>query len=997
MNKYINYLIFSLVILFSMAQLDAEVYTIQVNRKHEVIMIDAGEFSSLVGQDIESIKMYRFLSIMDKWEPIPFQIDEFEDFSYSSKQSGVLESSDKILFLAKDLGDKASIIQWVDDVEAGNHKRITLIAVDPLTQDTGFAYIYLSRDLTDSGVQYLSYNKQEDFVESADYFISHGKYGLQDSILFKSSCGGDNIDFFDTQKLRFKIKIIVDLGILGKIKKTVLITEETRNKTITIVGFPLDINFKNTGIEYSCTGTIRLQRAAIFEIRVDGDGIGVHESSEIYLKTYFFPYYVEWSAEEITIPEFDKGKIQMMRFSADLNENSTGMMFYNKYNTSGVRIDGISSSIDTTIEWDYNWYLIHADPEYSGSDLTTGSILSIMDLKGSSLGDDQEMWFCDDASYDSDDTGDKRCFGDIGVQITGNSISGQLSFLNRTYYVPENLTYTEAEEKIEKDKHPLEISSQSHYPLHITVIPLQGGQVEVETITDSTRGQSIVKVTAVPADNYEFDFWSGDYSGTVDTLQITMDNPKYITAHFIRLREITVTTNPPGMDFFADHEIYTAPHSFHWREESSHELRIDSLMQPHENFRYIFSEWSTGEARYFNYMVPEYDELVTADFITEFRVYTTVNLEEAGSVIITPSGEWFEQGSQLKFEAFPQGWYTFIRWSGDLDQEENPVTVSVDSSLTVQAIFGNYPPLVVLPDTSFNEDDTLTLSFDTFDQWISDMNNPDSTLKVYFQGGNYITLFSDSSIKEITIFSKNSNWYGIDSLQVKVEDPLKETGQDYLVLEVNSVNDAPQPFSLVEPADDSEITECADFIHFKWQSAADPDPGDSVKYVFELDTTLDFDSSILIRKDDLKDISYKCIWPDFYQNSIYYWQVTAVDTSDSTTKCEKIFSFYLNTSAVEQTATIPDRFILQQNFPNPFNHSTVIGYGLPEAKKIGLCIMNNQGQKVCTLINRRVEAGYHTVNWNGKDENNRIVSSGIYFIVFTTEESWFVKKALFLK
>ncbi|MFO7891341.1 MAG: T9SS type A sorting domain-containing protein [bacterium] len=997
MKKYRQHLLFLILIHFVFSRVVAEVHVIQSDRKQEVIRVTADKLLYFLGTDIQSIKIYRYLDAPDIWEPVPFQIDVPNGSSYQSKESGILEDTDQILFMARDLGDKASITRWVDDAEAGNKERTVLIAVDPLTQDTGRVYVYLSEDLTGSQEKYLTYDEEDDIVESGDYLISHGEYGLQDSILFKSAVGGDNIDFFDTQKLRFKVRIIINLGIFGKIKKSVTITEETRNKTVSIAGVPLDISMKNIRTEYSCTGTIHLQRSAVFEIRFDADGIGVHESSKIYLKTHFFPHYTEWRADEVTIPEFDEGKIKMMRFSADLNENSVGMIFYNQYNQSGVRIDGVSSQVDTTIEWDYNWYLIHADPEFAGSALTTGSVLSVMDLKVEPLGDEQQLWFRDNDDEDNDDTGDKRSYGDVGVLISGSSISGQLSFLNRTYYIPEILSYDQAEQEIEKDKHRIETSSDYQYPLHITTLPAEGGQVNVITVTDSSFGKREVTLTAVPDSDHVFSSWSGDLFSKEDTLTVLMDSPKYIIANFTRLRDITVTTDPAGLNFIADDETYTAPHTFTWTEGSTHTLSVDSLIQPGEEVRYIFSEWSSGESRNFAYTVPSYNEIIIGNFMSEFRVYTNVDPEVAGFIVLTPSGEWFERGTLVQCEAFPQGWYTFIKWGGDLDEEENPVTVSIDSSMSIEAIFGNYPPVVSLPDIYFNEDDTLSLNFEFFDQWITDSNNPDSTLTVSFQEGEYITFRSDSSAGKMKIFTKNSNWYGSDSLLVVVEDPLHDSGQDHLNITVFPVNDTPLPFSLLEPADETEITQCSDSLRFYWQRASDPDPGDSVKYIFELDTIREFTSPFLIKKNNIEKNYYNFMSLDSLYNTIYYWQVTAVDTCDSARMCDKVFTFYLNTSAVEETETVPNRFILQQNYPNPFNHYTVIGYGLPESEMVGLYIMNSRGQKVCTLVNNKVEAGYHTVDWNGKDENGRIVSSGIYFIVLATEENRLVRKALFLK
>jgi len=75
---------------------------------------------------------------------------------------------------------------------------------------------------------------------------------------------------------------------------------------------------------------------------------------------------------------------------------------------------------------------------------------------------------------------------------------------------------------------------------------------------------------------------------------------------------------------------------------------------------------------------------------------------------------------------------------------------------------------------------------------------------------------------------------------------------------------------------------------------------------------------------------------------------------------------------------LPTKISLYQNYPNPFNPSTIISYQLPEEADVKLEIYNTLGQKVSTLVNTNVEAGYHQVVWDGKDQLNREVSSGIY-------------------
>jgi hypothetical protein len=70
---------------------------------------------------------------------------------------------------------------------------------------------------------------------------------------------------------------------------------------------------------------------------------------------------------------------------------------------------------------------------------------------------------------------------------------------------------------------------------------------------------------------------------------------------------------------------------------------------------------------------------------------------------------------------------------------------------------------------------------------------------------------------------------------------------------------------------------------------------------------------------------------------------------------------------------------LGQNRPNPFGRSTAITYQLPAAGIVRLAVYNVAGQKVRTLVDGPQERGWHTVRWDGSDEQGAAVSAGIYY------------------
>ena len=93
-------------------------------------------------------------------------------------------------------------------------------------------------------------------------------------------------------------------------------------------------------------------------------------------------------------------------------------------------------------------------------------------------------------------------------------------------------------------------------------------------------------------------------------------------------------------------------------------------------------------------------------------------------------------------------------------------------------------------------------------------------------------------------------------------------------------------------------------------------------------------------------------------------------------------------------------FQLSQNYPNPFNPTTSIEFSVPgsaNATHTTLSIYNLLGQKVRTLVDEPREAGIHDVNWDGKDEKARDVSSGIYFYVLEVGDFRESRKMTLLK
>jgi hypothetical protein len=111
---------------------------------------------------------------------------------------------------------------------------------------------------------------------------------------------------------------------------------------------------------------------------------------------------------------------------------------------------------------------------------------------------------------------------------------------------------------------------------------------------------------------------------------------------------------------------------------------------------------------------------------------------------------------------------------------------------------------------------------------------------------------------------------------------------------------------------------------------------------------------------------------------------------------QSAFFFVENGTPLSSTEPVstnrPKEFKLEQNYPNPFNPTTTIQFAVPSVSDVKLDVFNILGQKVASLINRRMEAGLHTVNFNATN-----LSSGVYFYRLQSGSFVQTKKMMLIK
>ena len=103
------------------------------------------------------------------------------------------------------------------------------------------------------------------------------------------------------------------------------------------------------------------------------------------------------------------------------------------------------------------------------------------------------------------------------------------------------------------------------------------------------------------------------------------------------------------------------------------------------------------------------------------------------------------------------------------------------------------------------------------------------------------------------------------------------------------------------------------------------------------------------------------------------------------------------------TSGLTDNIVLGSqlygNYPNPFNPETSISYSVFQPQHVKLEVYNMKGQLVKTLLNKQVETANTKLNvvWNGRDNNNNQVSSGIYLYKLVTDNYTKTNKMILMK
>ncbi len=126
-------------------------------------------------------------------------------------------------------------------------------------------------------------------------------------------------------------------------------------------------------------------------------------------------------------------------------------------------------------------------------------------------------------------------------------------------------------------------------------------------------------------------------------------------------------------------------------------------------------------------------------------------------------------------------------------------------------------------------------------------------------------------------------------------------------------------------------------------------------------------------------------------NNLIEWLYEYWDSQYWVNYMMRTFS-YITITGIEPLLDEVNTYNISNNYPDPFNPSTTIEFNLPKATNVRIEIFNIAGQKISTLLNKKMPAGSHQVEFNAQN-----LSSGIYYYRIEAGEFQDVKKMVLIK
>ena len=220
-------------------------------------------------------------------------------------------------------------------------------------------------------------------------------------------------------------------------------------------------------------------------------------------------------------------------------------------------------------------------------------------------------------------------------------------------------------------------------------------------------------------------------------------------------------------------------------------------------------------------------------------------------------------------------------------------------------------------------------------------------------------------------------------------------------------NRYPDSTSITTPETDTAEVEVDGLLSstfdVEWDAATDTN-GNKVGYIYQLSPDAEFSGEQVLHVSassqtgvqlnyGLLDTLLSDIGLETGSSDTLYHRVLSTDGSvQAKSETKVVVMTRGNVTAISEANQLPDQTRLHPNYPNPFNPTTQIQFDLKKGQRVRLSIYNVLGKEVATLIDRQMNSGSHSVNFDATG-----MSSGVYLYRLQTPGQTLTRKMMLVK